>query len=81
MITIEKWSGLITAASPYALPGGAMTEQVNVQCLRPGQIEVRTGYTAVAAAPAPVVSAVRYSVGTQDRLFAMAGGAFFIFEP
>lgn len=80
MISIEKWSGLITAASPYALPGGAMAEQVNLQCLRPGQVEGRSGYAAVVSSP-PVVSAVRYSVGTQDRLFAMAGGSFYIFEP
>ena len=80
MINIEKWSGLITAASPYALPGGAMAEQVNLQCLRPGQIECRNGYTTAAPSP-PVVSAVRYSVGTQDKLFVMANGGFYIFEP
>lgn len=80
MITIEKWSGLVTAASPYALPGGAMTVQLNLQCLRPGQIECRNGYITAVGSP-PVVSAVRYSRGTQDSLFVMAGGAFYIFTP
>jgi hypothetical protein len=80
LITIEKWSGLVTAASPYALPGGAMTVQLNLQCLRPGQIECRNGYITAAASP-PVVSAVRYSSGTQDRLFVMAGGSFYLFTP
>jgi hypothetical protein len=80
MIAIEKWSGLITAASPYALPGGAMAAQVNLQCLRPGQVECRNGYIQAITSP-PVVAAVRYSTGTQDRLFVMAGGAFYIFTP
>lgn len=68
MITIEKWQGLITNASPYALPGGAFTEQVNVQCLKPGQIESRRGYQTAATAGARVLSAVRFQAGTTASL-------------
>lgn len=47
MITVEKWQGLITNASPYAVPGGGFVVQDNMQCLRPGQIECRAGYQVV----------------------------------
>ena len=39
----ENWKGLITNASPYALPAGAATEQVNLQCHVPGQLTTRGG--------------------------------------
>lgn len=39
----ENWKGLITNASPYALPAGAATEQVNLQCHIPGQLITRGG--------------------------------------
>lgn len=56
MITIEKWAGLITNASPYALPGGACVSQVNLQCLKPGQLQSRGGLsTAATTAGASVV--------------------------
>lgn len=47
MIIIDKWGGLATNASPYAVPPGAAIEQVNLQCIRPGQIEGRPGLTAI----------------------------------
>jgi hypothetical protein len=82
MITIEKWSGLITAASPYALPGGACVEQNNIQCLQPGQIQPRKGYVGVGVnAPGPVTSAVRYSAGSMDRIVLLAGTSLYIFTP
>lgn len=40
---IKKWGGLISAASPYALPAGAATEQSNLQIRKPGQLITRTG--------------------------------------
>lgn len=76
MIVIEKWSGLVTAASPYALPGGAMVHQVNLQCTRPGQIQCRNGYAWFVLptdAPGAVVAIARYSAGTQDQLVALVG--------
>jgi len=45
MITIEKWAGLVTNASPYSIPPGAAVTQVNLQCLVPGQLNVRPGHT------------------------------------
>lgn len=47
MIVIDKWGGLATNASPYAVPPGAAVEQVNLQCIRPGQIEGRPGLEAI----------------------------------
>lgn len=81
MITVEKWSGLITAASPHALPGGACVEQNNIQCLQPGQIQGRKGYTSVGTPPGNVTSAVRYSAGTNDKLVILAGSSLCIFDP
>lgn len=47
MIRISKWPGLVTAASPYAIPAGAAVEQLNAQSTTPGQITVRGGMQAV----------------------------------
>ncbi len=43
MIRISKWSGIVTAASPYILPAGGAVEQINAQSLIPGQLTVRGG--------------------------------------
>ena len=47
MIVIEKWPGLVTNASPYAIPPGAAVTQVNAQVLSPGMLTVRDGLTGV----------------------------------
>lgn len=47
MIFIEKWAGLVTNASPYAVPPGAAVTQLNVQVINPGQLVVRNGHTNV----------------------------------
>lgn len=47
MIVIDKFSGLATNASPYAIPVTAAVTQVNLQCLVPGQLSVRPGMAAV----------------------------------
>jgi hypothetical protein len=65
MIVIEKWPGLITNASPYALPYGAAVTQVNLQILAPGRLSVRPGTQAVSFAShtggtSPIRSALRY---------------------
>lgn len=65
MISIEKWQGLITNASPYAVPGGGFVRQNNIQCVRPGQIESRPGYASIASEGAGcVVAAAQFSSGT-----------------
>lgn len=53
MIIIDKWPGLVTNASPYAIPPGAAATQVNLQAINPGQLVVRAGLTAVTASGAP----------------------------
>jgi hypothetical protein len=47
MIRINKWSGLVTAASPYILPAGGAVEQINAQSRVPGQLTVRNGMSVV----------------------------------
>lgn len=39
----QDWKGLITDASPYALPPGAAIEQINLQAHVPGQLTTRPG--------------------------------------
>lgn len=51
----DKWSGLFTNASPYAIPPGAAVEQVNLTTNIPGQLTSRNGMRPVAfSAPAQV---------------------------
>jgi hypothetical protein len=65
MIIIEKWAGLVTNASPYAIPPGAAVTQVNLQALNPGQLSVRPGlnavsFVAITAGTTAIRSAIRY---------------------
>jgi len=78
VIVIEKWSGLVTNASPYALPGGACVSQVNMQCLRPGQLQCRQGMVTASAVSGTVLSVVRLSAGTTERVVCQAGTAIVI---
>lgn len=48
---INKFSGLIQAASTYAIPPGAAVEQVNVQTLIPNQLTVRGGSKRIVESP------------------------------
>jgi len=43
VITIDKWAGLVTNASPYVVPPGGSVVQINFQCLRPGELTSRLG--------------------------------------
>jgi hypothetical protein len=68
VINIEKFAGLVTNASPYAIPPGAAVTQVNVQCIAPGQLNVRLGlqaYTLAStiSATQPVVAAFSFQHG------------------
>lgn len=77
MITIEKWAGLVTNASPYAIPPGAAVTQVNLQAIAPGQLAVRPGLQAVTfdsytATTGPIRSAFRYP-GTVDSVLHQTG--------
>jgi hypothetical protein len=64
MITIQKWSGLVTNASPYALPGGACVVQNNLQCIKPGQIQCRNGMITASTAMGRVFSMAKLAAGT-----------------
>jgi hypothetical protein len=73
MIVIDKWPGLITNASPYAIPSGAAVTQVNVQAIVPGQLNVRPGmvtvsWASLAAGTSPVRRIFRAPCGTSERL-------------
>lgn len=68
MITIDTWKGLVTNASPYSIPPGAAVTQVNLQCIVPGQLNVRLGHTTLSfssgtAGATAVRSAMRYPNG------------------
>lgn len=74
MIVIDKFSGLITNASPYALPGGACVEQINLQCLAPGKIQGRAGMSQASTVGAgQVVAAVRFPTGATEQIVCQAG--------
>lgn len=73
MIVIEKWPGLVTNASPYAIPSGAAVTQVNVQVIVPGQINVRPGmvtvsWSSLAGGTSPVRRVFRAPCAGNERL-------------
>lgn len=73
MIIIDKWGGLVTNASPYAIPTGAAVTQVNLQAIIPGQVSVRPGMQSVTWASltggtVPVRVAFRAPCGNTERL-------------
>ena len=73
MIVIDKWTGLVTNASPYSIPPGASVQQVNLQCLVAGKLSVRPGMQTISFAStdstsSPIRSAFRYQQGTGEHL-------------
>lgn len=69
MITIASWPGLATNASQYSIPPGAATEQINIQSLVPGKINVRNGMTAIAASASDrVIRMFLFQDGLTSRL-------------
>jgi hypothetical protein len=73
MIVIEKWTGLVTNASPYVLPSGAAVTQVNLQLVVPGQLSVRPGlvpvtWSSLTAGTSPVRRVFRAPCGNTERL-------------
>lgn len=47
----DLWAGLVTNASPYAIPDGAAVEQTNLVTSTPGQLTSRNGMRPVSASP------------------------------
>jgi hypothetical protein len=83
MIVIEKWAGLVTNASPYALPPGSAVTQVNLQCISPGQLNVRPGSTSVTftthtGSTLPIVRAFRYPRSVENIVYQNNGGKIFV---
>lgn len=66
---IEKWGGLLSNVSPYAIPPGGAAIQINLQNVAPGQISVRGGMRQMAFASAlsggaTIRDLYRYAYGT-----------------
>jgi len=83
MIVIEKWAGLVTNASPYAIPPGAAVTQVNLQVISPGQIVVRPGTTSVSfsshtGSTQPIIKAFRYPGATESVVYQNSSGTLFV---
>lgn len=79
MISIEKWAGLVTNASPYSLPPGAGVTQVNLQVISPGQLTVRPGSTTASfvahtGSTASIVRAFCYPRETDAVVYQNASG-------
>lgn len=83
MIIITKWGGMATNVSPYAIPPGAAVTQVNVQCLVPGQLNVRQGispvsWTTHSGTSVPITTIRRFQNGTIETVvYQNASGALF----
>lgn len=83
MIVIEKWPGLVTNASPYAIPPGAAVTQVNLQVLTPGQLTVRHGCTVVtftthSGTLSPVLRMFRYPRDNENLVYQNSQGGIFV---
>lgn len=83
MISVEKWAGLATNASPYSIPPGAAVTQVNLQAIVPGQLSVRPGMTTVSftthsGASAKVISAIRYPGAIDAVVYQNASGKIYV---
>jgi hypothetical protein len=63
---INKFLGLIQAASPYSVPPGAATEQVNAMSLTPGQLTVRGGMKTIATATSRLLEMWGLSAGSSS---------------
>lgn len=83
MISVDKWLGLVTNASPYSLPPGAAATQVNLQVISPGLLAVRPGTAAVTFAAhtgstTPVRSTMRYPSSSESLVYQNSSGAIFV---
>jgi hypothetical protein len=84
MIIIDQFPGLVTNASPYALPVGAAVTQVNLQCLSPGRLSVRPGdatftWSSHTGGTSPIRAAVRFQHSTVETVvYQDAAGGIFI---
>lgn len=80
MISIDKWAGLVTNASPYAIPPGAAVTQVNLQVLSPGRLTVRPGTAAASfsshtGSTQSIVRAFRYPGAVEAVVYQNSSGS------
>jgi hypothetical protein len=83
MISIDKWAGLVTNASPYAIPPGAAVTQVNLQVISPGKVSVRPGYTAVSftshtGSTQPIRAMFRYPRSGESIVYQNSAGQIIV---
>jgi hypothetical protein len=84
MIIIDTWKGLVTNASPYAVPIGAAVTQSNFQCRRPGELSARNGQASVtiathAGTTVPIVEMFRAPLaGVEAVVYQNASGHIFV---
>lgn len=84
MITIDKFAGLATNASPYSIPPGAAVTQVNVQVILPGMLTVRDGLTTVSwtthtGSTEPIVRSINYQHSTYPQVvYQNSAGAIYV---
>ena len=68
MQRIQKWGGLVTQASPYAIPPGGSTQQVNFTLAKPGQLTSRGGMREMTAAN------LDQGGGVVEQMWVISGG-------
>jgi hypothetical protein len=68
MQRISKWGGLVTQASPYAIPPGGATQQVNFALTKPGQLTSRGGMREMNAVAAD------QGAGLVEQMWVISGG-------
>jgi hypothetical protein len=84
MIVIDTWKGLVTNASPYAVPIGAAVTQSNFQCRRPGELSARNGQASVtisthAGTTVPIIEMFRAPLaGVESVIYQNASGHIFV---
>jgi hypothetical protein len=83
VIAIDKWAGLVTNASPYAIPPGSGVTQVNLQVLAPGKVSVRPGMTSVTftshtGSTQSIVSMFRYPRSSEAIVYQNSAGQIIV---
>jgi hypothetical protein len=82
-VKADSWPGLVTNASPFAVPLGAAVEQTNLESRIPGQLTARSGMQRVATTgtSAALLDCYPYAVNGKTYLVAMtSAGALVALE-
>lgn len=72
----KGWGGLVTNASPYAVPPGAATEQTNLTNTIPGQLSCRKGMLPVrfVESPPALVDVYPYEANGVTKIIGLSAG-------